>query len=511
MHFDSSLLVLLPLALVAATINGGLGYGFSSVTVPVALLFYANRVLNPALVLVEVFLNVLALWVNRRALSKVAGRVWPMLVGAVPGVVLGSYVLSTASHGPLKLATYAVLLPLIMLQTTGLRRPIRNERLAGAPLGAAVGALYAATTISGPPLALLFNNQGLAKEELRAALSLFRIVESTFTAAMYLVLGLYSRESVELSLWLAPVIAVGLPLGHWLLRRVEPETFRRTCMGTDAVLVSFGLARIAIDLHLAPPASAYAGMGLVVLAEAALLVRYFRRLPRAAKEAQGEQDLPVDFPIALRLRGRSVLLVGAGKIATGRLSQLLEIGAQVHVVAPAVSEEIRAFARDGRIRLSERPYVIGDVTGSFVAFTAADSAEVNRAVVGDAQARGVLVNAADDPELCDFTVPSIGRRGPVVVAVTTSGLAPGLARTIRDRALAAVGPEYGRLARLFGRLRERLPSGSPRVQVVQALVEGGAAELIAKSDGRGLRRLLRQALGRRPKVQLAIVREGEAP
>jgi uncharacterized membrane protein YfcA len=268
-------------ALLAAAVNGGLGYGFSSITVPVALLFHASRALNPALVLLELFINALALFANRRGLAAVLPRMWPLLLGAVPGVVLGSLVLVSASPGPLKLFTFAALLPLILLQSAGIRRPIRRERAAAIPAGAALGLLYGATTISGPPLALLFNNQGLARDEFRAALSLFRIVESSCTAVAYLALGLFSAESLRLSGQLAPAVLVGLPLGYALLRKLPVETFRRTCMAVDALLVGFGLARSAIAQGVASPVLAWAGFAAVVCFEAVLVASWLRGRDRA--------------------------------------------------------------------------------------------------------------------------------------------------------------------------------------------------------------------------------------
>jgi uncharacterized membrane protein YfcA len=269
-------LLLVGTALIAAAVNGGLGYGFSSITVPVALLFRSSRALNPALVLLELFINALALVANRRGLPAVLSRVWPLLVGAVPGVVVGSLVLATAAPGHLQLFTFAALLPLILLQSAGLRRPIRRERAAAVPAGAALGVLYGATTIAGPPLALLFNNQGLARDEFRAALSLFRIVESSCTALAYLALGLFSTDSLRLSGQLAPAVLVGLPLGYALLRKLPAETFRRTCMAVDALLVGFGLARSAIAQDVASPALAWAGFAVVFCIEAALVASYLR-------------------------------------------------------------------------------------------------------------------------------------------------------------------------------------------------------------------------------------------
>src|SRR5882762_7901423 len=119
----------------AATINGALGYGFSSITVPLALLFLTNRVLNPALVLIEVALNAWVLWVNRRAIGAVWLRALPIVIGLVPGVVVGTLIVSRVSPEGLKLATYFTLLPLILFQAAGYRRPIRSEKSAGLVFG----------------------------------------------------------------------------------------------------------------------------------------------------------------------------------------------------------------------------------------------------------------------------------------------------------------------------------------------------------------------------------------
>src|SRR3954468_8806970 len=96
----------------AAFVNGALGYGFSSLTVPVALLFLTNRILNPALVLIEVFINLYVLFINRSSIRAVLPRVAPIIIGLLPGVALGTYLLASLSPGWTKFATYAFLLPL---------------------------------------------------------------------------------------------------------------------------------------------------------------------------------------------------------------------------------------------------------------------------------------------------------------------------------------------------------------------------------------------------------------
>src|SRR5437667_2303423 len=137
MDATSSALVLILITLVAGTVNGALGYGFSSITVPVALLFYANRVLNPALVWVEVVLNAYVLWVNRASVPRVWRRVVPMIVGLAPGVVLGTSLVHRVQPAWLQLATSIVLVSLILLQAAGVRRPIQHARSVGLRVGGA--------------------------------------------------------------------------------------------------------------------------------------------------------------------------------------------------------------------------------------------------------------------------------------------------------------------------------------------------------------------------------------
>jgi uncharacterized membrane protein YfcA len=263
------------ITLAAAVVNGALGYGFSSITVPLALLFLTNRALNPALVLIEVALNAYVLAVNRAALPAVWRRVLPIVLGLGPGIALGTLIVSRVSPGWLKLCTFVVLLPLILVQAAGYRRPIRSERSAGAAFGGAVGVLYAVTTISGPPLAVALNNQGLSRQEFRAALGFVRLAESTLTAIAYLMAGLFARESVALIPKILPSVAIGVPIGAVLIRHVRAETFRRVCMSFDAWVVSFGISTLLRDLHLVASGSAYLVMVTVILLDAWLLARFF--------------------------------------------------------------------------------------------------------------------------------------------------------------------------------------------------------------------------------------------
>jgi uncharacterized membrane protein YfcA len=266
---------LIVITLLAAIVNGALGYGFSSITVPLALLFLTNRVLNPALVLLEVGLNAYVLWVNREAVGEIRRRVMPIVIGLGPGVVVGTLIVSQVRPDWLKLGTFAILLPLILLQAAGYRRAVRSERSFGYPFGAGVGVLYSVTTISGPPLAVFLNNQGLAKREFRAALGFIRLAESSFTALAYAYAGLYTRESLALTPIILPSLLVGVPLGAWLIRRINAETFGRICMSFDAWVVGFGISTLLRALHLVGTIGAYSVMLAVILVDAVLLYRFF--------------------------------------------------------------------------------------------------------------------------------------------------------------------------------------------------------------------------------------------
>src|SRR6186997_161924 len=112
---EANTLALVGITLLAATVNGALGYGFSSITVPVALLFLTNRVLNPALVPIEVALNTYVLWVNRRSLPNVWRRMLPIVLALAPGVALGTVLVSQLNPNWLKFVTFVTLLPLILL------------------------------------------------------------------------------------------------------------------------------------------------------------------------------------------------------------------------------------------------------------------------------------------------------------------------------------------------------------------------------------------------------------
>jgi siroheme synthase-like protein len=163
------------------------------------------------------------------------------------------------------------------------------------------------------------------------------------------------------------------------------------------------------------------------------------------------------YPVNLVVEGVPVLVVGGGRVATGKVRRLVEAGARVTCVAPEVSDEIAAMG----VTVERRPYERGEVGGYRLAVTATGT-EVDAQVFEDAEARGIWVNAADDPAHCSFTLPAVARRGAIQVAVSTDGQSPAMASWLRARFEAELGPEHETLLRILHEQREALRSkGTP--------------------------------------------------
>jgi precorrin-2 dehydrogenase/sirohydrochlorin ferrochelatase len=172
------------------------------------------------------------------------------------------------------------------------------------------------------------------------------------------------------------------------------------------------------------------------------------------------------YPVGLVVEGRSCLVVGGGRIATGKIRALVDAGAMVTVVAPVVLDEVRSQVE----RVIERPYAAGDIDGHRLVIAATDDPAVNAQVFRDADGLGVWVNSVDDPEHCSFTLPAVARRGPVTIAVATDGSSPALARWLRDRVATALPPGVEGVAATLAAER----------QAVQRA--GGSTEAIDWSD-----------------------------
>lgn len=203
------------------------------------------------------------------------------------------------------------------------------------------------------------------------------------------------------------------------------------------------------------------------------------------------------YPVALDLTGRPVVVVGGGAVAERKVEGLLEAGARVTIVAPRVTTALAALAEEGRVRHLARDYRDGDVDGHDLVFVAVDDDSVSRAVGGEASARGAWVNTADDPARCDFILPSVLRRGDLVIAVTTGGASPALARAVREQLERVVTEDYGELTALVADVRRELRAraASPDAAAWSHALDDDLRRLVRAGRGEDARRRLRERLG----------------
>ena len=204
-------------------------------------------------------------------------------------------------------------------------------------------------------------------------------------------------------------------------------------------------------------------------------------------------------PVFLDLRGRSCVVVGGGVVAQQKVESLLEAGARVTVVSSSLIEALEGLAATHEIVHHARAYRRGDLDAAALSYVAVDDETIQAAVAADAAARGVLVNVVDVPQLCTFIAPAVVRRDPVVVAVSTGGASPALARRLRQELEARVGEEYGVAATILARLRpvvQRAESDpQARARMFARLVEGSLLDALRKRDTAGVDAILRDAAG----------------
>jgi siroheme synthase-like protein len=197
--------------------------------------------------------------------------------------------------------------------------------------------------------------------------------------------------------------------------------------------------------------------------------------------------------VNLVVEGRPCLVVGGGRVAARKAEGLLTCGARVHLVAEQVGHAVRALSG---VTWEERPYERGEVAGYRLAMAATDSDEVNDAVFRDGEQAGVWVNSADDPAHCSFTLPSVVRRGDLVVTIGTGGRSPALAAYLKDRLATEVGPEWEVLLELLAEERERLQAAGTSTETVdwRRALDSGMLDLVRTGRVAQAKELLRACL-----------------
>ncbi len=189
------------------------------------------------------------------------------------------------------------------------------------------------------------------------------------------------------------------------------------------------------------------------------------------------------YPVYLSLKEKAVLVVGGGAVAERKVLGLLPCEARITVVSPEVTESLAELAQTGAIVWQRKGYESHDLEGAEIVFVATDDREVNERASADAQRLKLPVNVADCPSLCTFFLPSVLRRGPLSIAVSTEGAAPLLARRLREGLEDRIGDDVGIFAELLARHRgeviERLAPEARAIYWDRAL-DGSVLRLIAE-------------------------------
>jgi precorrin-2 dehydrogenase/sirohydrochlorin ferrochelatase len=203
------------------------------------------------------------------------------------------------------------------------------------------------------------------------------------------------------------------------------------------------------------------------------------------------------LPIALEMARRRCLVIGGGMVAERKIASLLEVGAEVTVISPAVTETISSWSKHNSIQLKLRCYQSGDVAGYQLVFVATDDDAVSDRIYREGRDCGAWVNAADDPARCDFIMPAVLRRGELVVAVSTGGTSPAVTRVIREELENYFTADYERLVRIAGDVRRELSEKSIMVNpaVWNQALRGEFRRLVKGEQTIEAKKLLLKALG----------------
>jgi len=191
------------------------------------------------------------------------------------------------------------------------------------------------------------------------------------------------------------------------------------------------------------------------------------------------------YPLFLTLTGRLAIVVGCDAVAQRKVTQFVRYGADVVVIAAHPSAELRQLEADGAITLEPRGYVRGDLNGAFIAFCS-DTDEIAHAVFSEAESLGCLINVAENPALSSYLVPSSVRRGQLQIAISTSGVAPAVARRLRRQLREQFGPEWATYVALLGDVRalgaQRITDPARLAAVIAAAADIDFLERIAEGE-----------------------------
>lgn len=223
------------------------------------------------------------------------------------------------------------------------------------------------------------------------------------------------------------------------------------------------------------------------------------------------------FPIFLNVQQHPCLVVGGGKTASRKVELLLQAHAQIRVVAPELTPSLQDLVNAGQIQYRCGLFEADDLQNCRLVVAATNDRAINLHVSNLAKAQRVLVNAVDQPDLCDFIVPSMLERHPLQIAISTGGAAPVLARLLRARLESAIPAAYGQLAHFMGsfrdQLKQRFRNTTERRDFWEGVLQGPIAELVLTGHQEKAREALAQYLtvteqGQKPRGEVYLVGGG---
>lgn len=200
------------------------------------------------------------------------------------------------------------------------------------------------------------------------------------------------------------------------------------------------------------------------------------------------------YPLFFRLAGKLCVVVGGGRVAERKARALLAAGARVRLISPKNTTGISGLHLQGRIELAARQYREGDLEGASLVFAATDDGEVNRQVREESLRLSIPLNAADSPDMCDFIVPSLIRKGPVLIAISTSGLLPLLSKKLRVEITKSLTSDYTAYARRVGLFRkyllEHVENSRLRREIMKRVSKAGVRDVSRMTLGEMKKRFL---------------------
>lgn len=214
----------------------------------------------------------------------------------------------------------------------------------------------------------------------------------------------------------------------------------------------------------------------------------------------GKVRRPVKYyPINVNITGKNCIVLGGGRVAERKVESLLKCGGAVTVISPWLTPQLKMLLSQGSIQHTDRDYRPGDLKDAFLVFGATDDPGVNAEASQEAQGNGILVNIVDTPEICNFIVPSVMDRDDLVIAISTNGKSPALAKRIRQELEAVYGEEYCLFLTILGAVRERLlktsrDSDNNRL-TFSRLIDSDMLCLIRERKREGINNILKETLG----------------